>query len=283
MSDELYDLLPEAPLHWFCDGCDKKALSRGQSDVEASVVKMLENLMERVKSIEAKLGEGGGQDLARTVKSSIEKMEGKLEEKIGSGLASYAAAASQKVTQGATTNQEVKPMREIIKEAMAQQAEEEKEIEKRNKNVIIYRVPETTSGDRGASELEDQAFLKSLMEGPLEIAHVSGAVKQITRLGKKTEGTGGRPMLVKLATDDDKREFMGSLKNLKSADEKFKKISVAHDLTPKQREAVKGALEAAKREQLSQDGAVSGSQSGNWVFRVLDQQKIPRVVRVKVG
>ena len=41
-------------------------------------------------------------------------------------------------------------------------------------------------------------------------------------------------MLVKLATDDDKREFMGSLKKLKSAEEKFKKISVAHDLTPKQ-------------------------------------------------
>ena len=43
---------------------------------------MLENLMERVKSIEAKMGEGGGLDVARTVKSSIEKMEGKLEEKI---------------------------------------------------------------------------------------------------------------------------------------------------------------------------------------------------------
>ena len=174
-------------------------------------------------------------------------------------------------------------MREIIKEAMAQQAEEEKEIEKRNKNVIIYRVPETTSGDRGASELEDQAFLRSLMEGPLEIAHVSGAVKQVIRLGKKTEGSGGRPMLVKLATDDDKREFMGSLKKLKSAEDKFKNISVAHDLTPKQREAVKGALEVAKREQTSQEGAAGGSQSGNWVLRVLDQQKIPRVVKVKVG
>ena len=60
--------------------------------------------------------------------------------------------------------------------------------------------------------MEDQAFLRNLMEGPLEIAHVSGAVKQVIRLGKKTEGSGGRPMLVKLATDDDKREFMGSLK-----------------------------------------------------------------------
>ena len=112
-------------------------MSRGQSDVGASVVKMLENLMERVKSIEAKMGEGSGLDVAMTAKSSIEKMEGKLEDKIGSGLASYAAAASQKVAQGATTNEEVKPMRGIIKEAMAQQAEEEKEIEKRNKNVII--------------------------------------------------------------------------------------------------------------------------------------------------
>ena len=57
-------------------------------------------------------------------------------------------------------------------------------------------------------------------------------------------------MLVKLATDD-KREFMGGLKKLKSVEEKFKKISVAHDLTPKQREAVKGALEVAKREQIT--------------------------------
>ena len=65
-------------------------------------------------------------------------------------MASYGAAASQKITQGAMTNQEVKPIREITKEAMAQQAEEEKEIEKTNNNLIIYRVSETTSGDRAA-------------------------------------------------------------------------------------------------------------------------------------
>lgn len=244
--------------------------------------------MERVKNIENKLAANNGTEIASIVKNSMEKMEGKIEEKIGSGLASYASVA-QDAVQGwkpKEQNQEPKMMKDIIKEAMAQQAEEEKDIERRSTNIIIYRVPETAaSGNAGSEtgETSDRTYLKELMEGPLELKHATDPIKQITRLGKRGDGSAARPMLVKLTTNAIKAEIMENLKKLRNADEKFKRISVAHDLTAKQREAIKGALEAARREQDAKATSSGGLEAGNWKFRVVDQQNLPRVIRVKVG
>ena len=251
--------------------------------MESEMMKMMENLMERMLNIESKLGENGGPDVTKAMKNSMEKLESSLGEKIGSGLASYAAKVSQNLPQGGAASGEVKPMKEIIKEAMAQQAEDEREIERRSNNVIIYRVPESASNDRSVSENEDRQFLKDLMEGPLELTYSGEVVKQVTRLGKKTEENGVRPLLVKLSRESDKTELMSSLKKLKNATEKFKRISVAHDLTARQREAVKEVLKAAKREQEAREGGMGGDTSGNWVLRVVDQQRVPRVVRMRVG
>lgn len=282
ISDDLYEMLTGTPLRWFCSTCDVKVMHKGQNETETNLMKMMESLLDRVKNIEVKLCESGGTEIATVVKSSIEKIEGKIEEKLGGGLASYAAAAgaAQNAPKGEIAGQNKKAMKEIIKEALVQQAEDEKEVEKRSKNIIIYRVPEVDAGDRGGAELEDRAFLKSLMEGPLELSRDKDPVKQIIRLGKKTEAK-ERPMLVKMDTEENKSEFMASLRKLKTAEERFKRISVAHDLSARQREAVKGALEEARREQGAQSVAV-GSQSGNWVLRVVDQLKIPRVVRIRV-
>ena len=174
-------------------------------------------------------------------------------------------------------------MRDIIKEALEQQAEDGREVERRRKNVIVYRVPESQTGNREAMEKDDRSFIKDLMEGPLEIPHLSGTVKSIISLGKKIEGSDGRPMLVQLAKVEDKEQFMQCLKNLKTAEDKFKKISVAHDLTPKQRESVKRMLTEAKKEQEEKEKSAGSSQTGSWSFRVVDQMTTPRVIRVKVG
>ena len=283
ISDDLYNLLPGTPLHWYCDTCEAKAQNRGLTDRDDKIMEMMENLLERIKNIESKLGENGGPDVTKAMKNSMEKLESSLGEKIGSGLASYAEKVSQNLPQGGAASGEVKPMKEIIKEAMAQQAEDEREIERRSNNVIIYRVPESASNDRSVSENEDRQFLKDLMEGPLELTYSGEVVKQVTRLGKRTEENGVRPLLVKLSRESDKTELMSSLKKLKNATEKFKRISVAHDLTARQREAVKEVLKAAKREQEAGEGGMGGDTSGNWVLRVVDQQRVPRVVRMRVG
>ena len=89
--------------------------------------------MERMLSIETKMGESGGtgKEVTKMVKNTMEQLEGRIEERIGKGLESYAAVTQK------TQKQEPIMMKEIIKEAMAQQAEEEKDIERRNGNVII--------------------------------------------------------------------------------------------------------------------------------------------------
>ena len=56
-------------------------------------------------------------------------------------------------------------MRDIIKEALEQQAEDGREEERRRKNVIVYRVPESQTGNREAMEKDDRSFIKDLLEG----------------------------------------------------------------------------------------------------------------------
>ena len=74
--------------------------------------------MERVLSIETKMGESGdtGKEMAKTLKNTTEQLEVRIEERIGKGLESYATVTRK------TQKQEPIMMKEIIKEVMAQQA-----------------------------------------------------------------------------------------------------------------------------------------------------------------
>ena len=47
-----------------------------------------------------------------------------------------------------------------------------------------------------------------------------------------------------------KDKIWSNLKNLKEADARFKGISSAHDLTPRQRDEVKKLIDAAKQDQF---------------------------------
>jgi len=58
--------------------------------------------------------------------------------------------------------------------------------------------------------------------------------------------------MVSLKDEATKSEIMSNLKNFRHADPsscRFKGISIAHDLTPKQRDEVKRVLEEAKAQQ----------------------------------
>jgi len=57
--------------------------------------------------------------------------------------------------------------------------------------------------------------------------------------------------LVGFRADAVKADFMRSLSKLKNAQPDHKNISVAHDLTPFQRNAVRKAVEEAKQQQIS--------------------------------
>jgi len=64
-------------------------------------------------------------------------------------------------------------------------------------------------------------------------------VEQFYRLGRKEEGK-ERPLLVKFAREEKKQEVKKNLKELRGANkDRIRRVSIAHDLTWRQRERVK--------------------------------------------
>ena len=78
----------------------------------------------------------------------MEQLEGRIEERIGKGLESYAAVTQK------TQKQKPIMMKEIIKEAMAQQAEEEKDIEEGMQISSSTEFQRIQRGELGASQVK---------------------------------------------------------------------------------------------------------------------------------
>jgi len=86
-----------------------------------------------------------------------------------------------------------------------------------------------------------------------------------------------RPLLVVFSEQKFKEQVMSSLKYLKDADAPYKGISVAHDLSPWQREEIKRLVEQAKHEHVN----ASSEPVENYWFRVVGSGARMRVMKVK--
>ena len=67
----------------------------------------------------------------------------------------------------------------------------------------------------------------------LKIPLQSGDVEKMFRLGRSEDGK-ERPSLVRFSSEK-KKSVMSRVKELKGAPETYRRISIAHDLTPRQR------------------------------------------------
>ena len=65
--------------------------------------------------------------------------------------------------------------------------------------------------------------------------------------------------------------------------DKFKRISVAHDLTIKQRAAVRDAINEAKQKNGDVANMAQPGTSENWVWRVVGHKRTPQVIKVKIN
>ena len=78
-------------------------------------------------------------------------------------------------------------------------------------------------------------------------------IKSLFRLARP-QTTNVRPILIQLREKSVKNQIMECLYKLKAADEKFKNISVTHDLTEKERNECKLLVEEAKQKQSVESG-----------------------------
>ena len=127
----------------------------------------------------------------------------------------------------------------------------------------------------------DMLFLHELCNDVLGVTVVSGDLEGMYRLGKREVGK-VRPLLVKFSNEELKRRVMGRTKELRNAGDKFKGISVAHDLTPKQRALVKEVRQKAMGDLQAEQQDGSGSENIR-IIVVGQTTGRPRAVRIPRG
>lgn len=131
-------------------------------------------------------------------------------------------------------------------------AEEEKDRETRSNNIIIYRAAECSTSDERLKH--DKAFCMELFKETLNVDLHDEDLKSVFRIGKTDQSSNCRPLLVQFREKSLKNRVMESLYKLKSADDKFKNISITHDMTQNERVECKALIEEAKKKQIQETG-----------------------------
>jgi len=153
------------------------------------------------------------------------------------------------------------------------QIEDDKDKEKRKCNVIMYRVVESKAASVEDRKKDDVEFCLTLFNDVLDVECSREGIANVIRLGKK-ESDRVRPLLVSFKEGTTKNAVMESLNKLSSAEEKFRTISVTHDMTLKEREERKELVDEAKRSQNSEE-------SGEWIYRVRGNPGSMKIVKLR--
>lgn len=142
------------------------------------------------------------------------------------------------------------PMVQVVQGALEgvlqQDKEEETEIERRKKNVIVHGVSESQVSDAEQRIDDDLTVLAAMFH---EVGVDELKVESVVRLGKRNEdATLPRPMKVVLDSEEGKVKLLRNAKNLRTKQEGgWAKVFVHQDLTPRQREARKPLVAELKQ------------------------------------
>jgi len=291
---DMYDHLladPNCSLRWFCSKCDKAAmdLDNSSSNRIDTLVDLVEKLLEKLSSVDSQIKEKCDIDTVNHLEARVKVLEdcmeqqGKeqvnklatLEQTIMNHLAEETcrpAVVDQNVNVGAGE------MHQNVVDEVARRIERDNDIQTRKNNIVIYKVAEVDAEDPADRNASDWAFVTELLDNVFKINPLRHGITRILRLGRMDDTRNApRPLLVVFSEQKFKEQVMSSLKYLKDADAPYKGISVAHDLSPWQREEIKRLVEQAKHEHVN----ASSEPVENYWFRVVGSGARMRVMKVK--
>ena len=233
-------------LHWYCPPCEEKAVKsiRIEKEIEERCKDYFSKFEKRLNDLEEKISQ----------KTSVEDVQKLIKESEKSGVS-------------------VENVQIVVNEQLS----EFRESEQRKLNVIIFNAKESDKREVEVRKDEDLKLLDKLCK--IVKSDIS-AIKNVTRLGKRVVNEGGnvetRPMKVVFEDMKSKSKFMSNLSNLASASEDLRSLSVAQDMTPKERGINKMKLAEAKQknEELA---------SGDFKFVVRGPPWERKVMKVKVN
>ena len=149
-------------------------------------------------------------------------------------------------------NGAVKCDREVIREIIQEERDEEKEIEMRKLHVIIHSLPESKGTSVEDKKADDKGEVLSILN---DVLNLDVQTENIMRLGKNIENREkARPVRFSVENFEGKRKVLDASRRLKNH-EKYSSIFLTPDLTPKQR---KQAFELREEKRMRERNGESG-------------------------
>ena len=235
-------------LVWLCKSCEtkgKERLLKDEKQIDAKVqetivAKVMEDKLDEIRDTNTKLIED-------KLSLFLQNLEAKLENLLSEDRKS--AQSWSEVTQRNAPL--VKGLGTIMKDTIENERLEQADQEKREKNVILHRVPESDKSEASARAGDDIKFFKQLTEDVLGIGDLK-PTKAIRLGAKKTskdsdgttaERVSSRPLKIVLPSKEDRDLLFRNLRKLRAADKSFASISVSYDLSQDLRKQIKLKIE----------------------------------------
>jgi hypothetical protein len=169
-----------------------------------------------------------------------------------------------------TVNDKMKQVEEQIKET----AEEERRREERINNIVIHRLEESQEETGEQRMTEDKATVLELFRDVLKVNCEGKDIRKMFRMGKTNESNKTRPLLVEFRDRAIKNEVMESLGKLRAAEDKYTRISVAHDMTEGERQRCRSLVKESKEKQNKEE-------TGEWIYKVKGWPGSMKIVKIK--
>ena len=291
LSDDLYECLvsgTNAALRWFCEDCDKAVMAKSQASESHNgkmdhLIAVIEKLVNRYEDIEKKLESKCSVDDVSVLDAKIKQLESRMseqnsdmEKKFSEFEDHFMVNKSGDDTDKDNAIADEDRIKFVVQEEINRKSVEEQDTERRKRNIIIYRVPEKKSDNVTERKLSDSVYVKDLLDCVFNMKVEDQDLEKMYRLGRWSEDK-ARPLLVAFKTVELKESIMANLRNLKHTVDKFKGVSISHDLHPKEREENKVMIEEAKREHTTS----STEQVENYRFLVVGKGQRKKVIKIK--
>ena len=272
------------------DTSSKDNLSSERIDKLVSVV---ERLMDRLVEVEDRLGDRGVMGTLgslevhiKNIEERVIKNEKDIDHRLSEVNDNVAKYVTEKLKDLEYTKNEVPNsglvVEKAVQEEVVRKIEENKDVESRRQNIIVYRIPEKVSDSYEESKSADKQYVLDLLDAVFHIKAGEEDIDRMFLLGRLPDASNGfdgavRPLLVRFSNSETKDQVMANVRNLSRADGRFKGVNISHDLTPNQREEIKRMIESAKKEHEEH----SSEDVGNFRFLVVGQGSRQKVIKIR--
>ena len=175
-----------------------------------------------------------------------------------------------------------------MKTAIDESKKEEKDVEVRKRNTIVFNAEESKSKVAEGRKSDDITLFTTICHSVSDSLFVYGEesedeVIQARRLGKKHEDGTPQPLLVTVGSEDTKRKIFANLYKLRNDEDAiYKEIGMNHDMTKEERKKTKLLVEEAKSKTASlEENPDLDEESKNSVFKVQGPPWNQKILKVR--